>query len=226
MIAIINKIKDWAEKHSNILLYILIILVSTTITYSIFKHSNNIPEPQTIVDYREVQKWKDKYNNEHSTLLQTQLDKSSFEKQVDSISKVLNTKPSNIGSVTSIATKTETIIQTKIVYVDSSKSYLFSKKDNYLSLEGIVDTRDSSVKVQLGLVDTLTIIPYRKTTFFRETFAVDVTNKNPYNHIVSGYSFARSEKIKRLGLGPQVGYNPFNGKFTVGIGLQYNLIRF
>lgn len=221
---IITKIRDFLLAKRKHLFYALILIVGLTITYNFFKKDISTP-PEVVVDYKEVQLWKDKYNREHATLTQVQLDKESFKKQVDSISKILDVKAKNISGVTSITTKTDTVLYPKLVYIDSLKSFGFSKKDNYLALSGVIRS-DSSLKIDLGLRDTLDIVSYKKTKFFKTTYGVDVSNRNPYNHIVSGYSYSQSEKIKRFGIGPVVMYDPFNNKVQYGIGLQYNIIRF
>lgn len=221
----IKKIIEWFKTNSNKLLFLLILIVGITITHSLFKRDNDIIT-STIIDYQEVKKWRDKYNNEHNTVKQLQLDKNNFKKQVDSISKLLEVKPKDINSVTSVTTKTDTIFKSKLVYIDSLKSFGFSKKDNYLALSGLINREDTIISVQLITVDTLTFIPYKKRNFFKETYVVDITNKNPYNKIISGYSYAQTEKIKRWGIGPNIGYDPLNNKITYGIGIQYNIIRF
>lgn len=221
----IKKIIAWAKRNSKTLLYILILIVGISIMHSLFKKDVDI-QTSTIIDYTEVQKWKDKYNNEHNTVVQLQLDKKQFRREADSIAELLKVKPKNISSITSVTTKGEVIIKEKLTYIDSLKSFGFSKKDNYLALKGLVNRENDSVNIQINTYDTLTIVPYKKTKFFKETFAVDVTNKNPYNKIVSGYSYSQTQRIKRWGIGPQVGYDPINQRVTYGIGLQYNIIRF
>lgn len=225
LITIINKVKNWVGRNSKYIIFILIVLVSSSITYTFFRKEINNP-PITIVDYKEVEKWKDKYNNEHNRLVQTQLDNKTFRRQVDSIADLLKVKSQDVESVTSVITKSEVVIKEKITYIDSLKSFGFSKKDNYLALNGVIDRIDSTVDIKLGLVDTLTVVPYKKTKFFKETHYVDITNKNPYNKIVSGYSYSKTDRIKRFGIGPNITYNPIDNKVSYGIGLQYNIIRF
>lgn len=219
-----NKIKNWAGRNERFLLFALILIVGITITSSLFKRTEPITPPPNIVSYEELNRWKDKYNKEHATLTQIRLDNEQFKYQLDSLSKLIKV-PKGASGVTSIVTKTDTQFVDKLVYVDSLEGFTFKKKDNYLSLSGLVK-RDSSVSINLGLVDTLTIIPFRKTSFFKDVYAVDVSNKNPYNHIVAGYSYVKSERVKRFGIGPSVQYDPFNNNISVGIGLQYNIIRF
>lgn len=226
IVTLITNIRDWCLRNSKLLIFILIVLVGTTIAHSLFKKENNLALPQTIVDYKEVQKWKDKYDNEHSKITQLVFDKESFKRRADSIAKLLGTKPSDVQSVTSVTTKGDVKVETETVYVDSTKTYLFSDSTNYYALTGKLNTNTKKVNLDFGTVDTLTIVPYKKRRFFKETFAVDVTNKNPYNHIVSGYSYTSSERVKRFGIGPQVGYDPVNKRITYGIGIQYNIIRF
>lgn len=55
----------------------------------------------------------------------------------------------------------------------------------------------------------------------------EVTNLNPYSstQTLRTYSVLKTDKPKRISLGIQGGYSPFNNRVYIGVGIQYNLIN-
>ena len=216
-------------KTNKYVLYSAILAIVLLISYILyFKTNTNVKLSNKPDVYTEVTTWKDKYNNEHAVLQTALLEKEQFKKAVDSISEVLKVSKNNIDGVLAVTSKLDTIFQPKYipVYMDGKKYFGFEKKDNYLTLTAIIkDTNDISVRLQS--LDTLHVVSYHKTKFLGATTNyVDISNSSPYNKIVSGYNYIQKEHTKRFGIGPNVSYDPINNKVTVGIGLQYNIIRF
>lgn len=219
-------IKKTTNKY---VLYSAILAIVLLISYILyFKTKTNVKLSNKPDVYTEVTTWKDKYNNEHATLQTALLEKDAFKKQVDSISEVLKVSKNNIDGVLAVTSKTDTFFKPQYIpiYENGKKYFGFEKKDNYLTLTGIIrDTNDISINLQS--FDTLHVVSYHKTKFLGATTNyVDISNSSPYNKIVSGYSYIQKERTKRFGIGPNVSYDPINNRVTVGVGLQYNLIRF
>lgn len=222
---ITNWILNNRSKVHKYILYFIILFLSIFALDSLFNTSH--PEVQSPkIEYREVTKWKDADSNSHYVIKQLQLDKESFKKQSDSLRRLLKLKEKEIVSITSMASKVDTGFSEKVIYVDSTNTYQFHKKDNYLDLSGVLYKNDNKVDLKLGMLDTLTIVPYHKVRFFKESYGVDVSNKSPYVNIVSGYSYQYSKPTKRFGIGPNISFDISNKKVIFGVGIQYNIIRF
>jgi hypothetical protein len=104
----------------------------------------------------------------------------------------------------------------------------FSYKSPYLTLEGVLA---DTPYINYSTFDSLIVTTYFKKKWFlgkKETF-VDAYSLNPNAHIsgLVGLKVA-TEKPKRFGLGPYIGYGYSGDKWqpSVGLSLQYSLIRF
>lgn len=158
--------------------------------------------------------------------------------KVNKINSILNLSMANQGQLAAIIDTQYKIIMTKeivnsteVIRRDSVRYFTFKYKDEYMKFNGKIDS--GKLTADYSLKDSLTFVTFHKNTGFlglgkKKTF-IDVQTQNP------NVSFTQmrkieltSEKVKKFSIGPCVNYG-FNGaKFqpSIGVSLQYSLIRF
>lgn len=149
-------------------------------------------------DFKAVVTTKDKNGIDHSTIVVQKVQDTHIQ---DSLQQVL-AKGTKIVEVTRWVSKVDTVFQDVPVYIDSTKRFAqFEKKDNYIDLTGVMDLQNNIVDIGLVSIDTLTYAQ----TFKKGIYKIDLSNKNPYVHIVSGYSISIVPKKPMLTVGPMIG---------------------
>ena len=155
---------------------------------------------------------------------------SHYQHIIDSLSKMLKSKPKDIEAIVDIGTNTTGNFKPVITTTDTSQNFNNTSvdyHDKYLKLHGNLN-KDSSWSYSIH--DSLTIVTYLKRKgWFGHQLYLDATAMNPNTSIkgitgieISGY------KPHKWGIGVNVGYG-FNGvAFSpiVSVGLQRNFIRF
>lgn len=158
--------------------------------------------------------------------------------KVNKINSILNLSMANQGQLAAIIDTQYKIIMSKeiinskeVTRRDSVRYFTFKYDDKFMDFKGKIDS--GKLTADYKLRDSLTFITFHKNTGFlglgkKKTF-IDVQTQNP------NVTFSRmqkieltSEKVKKFSLGPCVNYG-FNGeKFqpSIGVSLQYSLIRF
>lgn len=103
----------------------------------------------------------------------------------------------------------------------------FDFSNNWRSLYGDVTFKNDSLSVNL-LKD---IVKFEYTVAMDKDNRIYITSENPYIEYneIQGFTVPR-KKEKHFSVGPHIGigYDPFKNKpvYYIGIGLQYNLIKF
>lgn len=132
----------------------------------------------------------------------------------------------NAISLVQVSTKIDTVFIQKIKWIDStSGDFQISKKDEWidLSVEGNIKSGESSIRLQTN--DTISVVTTQKKHLFKpDETLIDISLRSPYHKIGQMRSISVEDKRSVLVLGPQVGYNPFNGKVTYGVGVTLNLL--
>lgn len=189
--------------------------------------------------------WKDKYGNEVASKKGLEVQFGYKEKHLlDSIAEIHNVKPDRIKEYVTVYQEGKATIVTRdrpvITYVDSGKGKeiknVFQMFENpYYLVEATIDLsgQDSSFAL-IETVDTLSVVwkEVREGNLFNKKryLQLDVTNKNPYNHITGLDAYrVPLPKPKKFGIGVQVGYGFSNGiepRVYVGAGIHYSVIRF
>lgn len=96
--------------------------------------------------------------------------------------------------------------------------YEFTGKVNKYGL----NINNFNVKNQMSFV-----LGVKKNGWFKpNTYSIDVLNSNPFIQITGADSYQFTEDIKRWSIGPSVGYDLLNSQISLGLSLQYGIIRF
>jgi len=153
--------------------------------------------------------------------------RGSYQHTIDSLSKLLKVKPKMIREIVQAGTETSgDFIPTYILVDDSSNQLGVSYQDKWLKISGVTNS-DTSWKY--SITDSFTAVTYlKKTGLFRRTLFLDAFAENPNTHI-RGLTGIRVERpVKKFGVGLNVSYayDGLRWRPVMGVGLQYNLIRF
>lgn len=192
------------------------------------------------IDLSQVQVWKDKYNNEHYKLERLQVDKSVLQAQTDSLAKLLKIKSKQIQSFTNI--KSGIVIDKKVdysvkhdtVWKDGKQIIIeyrpFSYKDKWIDIKGDLGKNDS---IHIKGTDTLTKTDYWKRKWFlgKKHYYSDFSNQNPYIKIQGLKQVEVKSTTSRWSIGPSFQLSarlgtPIQIVPSIGVSLQYNLIKF
>lgn len=110
---------------------------------------------------------------------------------------------------------------------DSVRYSEFSMNDGYLRMSAsLFDSLHSPYRYEYADTISVAIHTDRKWLFGKEQLYTTSMLANPSAKVVGGKNIlVKDYRDKRFGIGVGVVYNPFSGTH-VGIGLQYNLIKF
>ncbi|WP_160711274.1 hypothetical protein [Chitinophaga solisilvae] len=106
--------------------------------------------------------------------------------------------------------------------------FRFHYEDKWISILGQMK---DSLRISYQLRDSLWFVTWhRKAGLFRKVAYMDGFSANPHT-VISGLKAIRTDRqaaLLRVSIGPQIGWHYAGGKFrwSAGIGIQYNLIRF
>lgn len=127
-------------------------------------------------------------------------------------------KYKNLESVT----KVKTVTKYGITIPDTVTTIEY--KDRWI---GYRATRiDNGLKLDIQTFDSLSIYTHWKKHLFKaDELTISAVSHNPHNTILGLSSIKVKARQKRFSIGPHVGLD-VSGKATVGISLQYSLVRF
>jgi len=173
--------------------------------------------------------YKDKNNNTHSTITVTTGNVENYQAQFDSLKKLIKDKDIKIKEMSKYTVQVDTYFRELPIYIDTTKKELsFEKRDNYIDITAAVDMSIGRADIGLISSDTLTYTKYQKKKFLGTgTEKIDISNKNPYNHIQEGYSIDITTRTPVIVFGPSIGasYGINTGKIApyIGVGATLNL---
>ena len=228
-----------------ILVVIIVILYFTNISYQKEAREN----ANLIISLNDTLKtWKDKDSLSHTKIqiIETERTKDflSLQSKDEEIIKLQKTvkqyekQIKNQGSVTNFASETKIITKDSLVTdsVCGKCSFYFSNSNPWYSVDASIHPTETSNQVSLSLDlkvknEYSVIIGEEKQGLFKKPKPfVEVLNHNPYSETKSlkTYQVSNNVRVKRFGIGPNisVGFNDKGFSWFIGIGLQYNLIRF
>lgn len=106
-----------------------------------------------------------------------------------------------------------------ITEVPTQPIYKWSLDTEWYKIIGVTNHLTSDIHLKFW--DSKSIVTYVK----KNKIITEVTDHNPYSSTYGLRSYTnKAPKIKKFGLGPNVGWSPWNG-FYIGIGVNYNLIE-
>jgi hypothetical protein len=197
------------------------------------KASNNLAE--AVAHANDTARiWKDRYGREHADRMLIVGDHATIDaikgQLLDSVSKALGTNKKNIGSISaaSITSGNEVTGRVDTVYLPGNqKTAKLSYIDRWIDIEALAS---NPPKLKYSTFDSIIITTYsKKTGWFKRAIYVDGYSINPHSRI-TGITALKIEEIKNkhFCIGPYIGFG-FNGtqwKPSVGLSLQYFLIKF
>ena len=228
-----------------ILMVIIAILYFTNISYQKEAREN----ANLIISLNDTLKtWKDKDSLSHAKMqiIETERTKDflSLQSKDEEIIKLQKTvkqyekQIKNQGSVTNFTSETKIITKDSLVTdsVCGKCSFYFSDSNPWYSVDASIYPTETPNQVSLSLDlkvknEYSVIIGEEKQGLFKKPKPfVEVLNHNPYSETKSlrTYQVSNNVRVKRFGIGPNisVGFNDKGFSWFIGIGLQYNLIRF
>ena len=198
-----------------------------------------------------IKTWKDKNNLSHSKIEVIEtinpndfIKLKSKDEDIQKLQQLVSNYKSKLkkqGSATIFETtiEIEDKVPTKVDSIVYPKDGLIVKKPVYNSsfnlggwVVGTTKATEDSTQVSLKVKNEYSVIIGEESQGWfkpRKPF-VEVINKNPYSETDKLRTYqVQTPAVKRFGIGPFVGYgigSNFSAGVFVGVGLQYNLIRF
>lgn len=223
---IFQKIDDVCGRYE-VLYWIRLAILCAMVVCSVMFVLSLIPKKEPLVDKPLVHKpsdnYRDRYNNLRSEIQVLQLEKRDFKKATDSLKKVLKGRP-KIKEVTVYTSVIDTHFADVPVKMQGDSIFSIAKQDNYIFVSAQGNVNTGVGEINFYSIDSITYINYEKKRFLKANeHVINISNKNPYNTIVSGAAIQYKEPKVILVVGPQGGYNPFNNSFYGGFGVTMNL---
>jgi hypothetical protein len=187
------------------------------------------------IQHDTVHHWTDKEGRDHGRVQLAEADAATLRAlypAMDEMAKTLRVQAKQIQALTAMSVRTSgEVVPTVDTVVINDKAYQhFVYSDPYLKLDGVLS---ETPLIKYEIFDSLTVATFSKRKGFlglgKKEIFVDAYSTNPNAHIkgLTGLRVA-SEPAKRFGVGPAISYG-FDGqqwRATVGVSLQYSLIRF
>ena len=177
--------------------------------------------PEPITDSREIPKAEKVIINniEYAKTLEKQI--TIKDKLIDSMAKALKVKPKQIKGVDRIIIQVDTLLTTKTVFLPSEDSSVISYKDSWVDIKA-VGKKEGSSYVNFRLTpDTTSLIRVEKKPLFKQPYTeVYVKHSNPYFNTSGASSLVIKEPKVLFSIGLVGGYDPFQNKAFIGIGIQ------
>lgn len=189
-----------------------------------FLHREGTIQTQYIPKYEKVVQYVDRNGNSYAQLEQLELDKQNMKAVIDSLNVKIKAK-GQVTDISSYTQKTDTVF-VKIPVKRDRDTISFLKKDGYVYVLAKADLVNNTGEITLQSIDTITTVTKTKNRLFSAPVnTITLINKNPYNHITSGYSVVLKEKRTIIDISAQVGYNPLSQRPYVGIGIGFPIIQ-
>lgn len=251
MKALLKKIGTFLWSIRNyIMIGTLVIALFFALKSYIAKRSEVKDLQNTVLNLNQtINVYKDAQGRTHAELLQVQVDKATAEAalqgKIDSLAKEINVKPKQIQSVITVGTQTTGTItspltpvvptptpgQITVPIAPQDSIYAVNYKDAWMDFNGKI--AQGQLTATYKTRDSLNIVGYWKSKGFLglggKDYHLNIYSFNPNTVITSATNFSiKSPDNKRFGIGPSVAATWQDGKFkpVIGIGVQYNLIRF
>lgn len=217
---------------------ILLLILSIATVKSCLTQTPVFPTLKTITEIKDdsASYWKDAYGREHA---QKEVAEAKYETikavygpVIDSVLKGLKIQGKQMESlnIAGISNSNHVALSVDTIHKDSTTEYRFHYDDKWIKLAGIIGQNSA---LDYTTYDSLIITSYYKRSGFlglgKKTSYVDAYSLNPHSHITGMQSIRiATEKPKRFGLGPYVGYG-WNGRQwapNIGFGLNFSILKF
>jgi len=206
-----------------------------------FTTCNHKGTPPQVTGVDSAKYWKDKYGNEHATLLQTNLDKEDLQKRVDSISNVLKIKPKQVIAYVKGKATIDTLLVPNVVKVTvhdtvTNTDYIAYDLDytdsTFIHIKGRVPSTPQKLEVGVNANIVMTDYWKRKRVLGlkigKKEHVTDISTDNPYIKLTNAESFKLKDQPKlklKTGIGIGLNLDPFTRTIHPGIQVGIYLIR-
>ena len=159
--------------------------------------------------------------------------KTLLPEQSKSLTRKLGANLSDFQNLVTATTQTSQSIETPAIIHDTvfagKDATTFHYRDAWIEIEGTM--LKDTVDLHYTIRDSLWFSTYwKRTGWFKKELLLDGFSADPHTIMtgIKGISLDKERSPVRLSLGPVISYSLIGGQFkpTIGIGLQYNLIRF
>lgn len=227
------RVRSWTIERVGIIGLLLLVILLAVRTCS--RQVEEKVEQREVFVQREdsLQHYKDAYGREHAVRIQSQAAIETvgfvYRDEIDSLKAALDIKEKQLQSFALVGLQNQGDIRPVLERLPGDTcNYRLSYRDEWMELSGVTAPTPA---IHYRMTDSLIVTTYwkRKWLLGRKQTYIDAYSLNP--HVtVKGLTGVRilSERPKRWSLGPYVGYG-FNGaqwQPTIGVGLQYAVIRF
>lgn len=241
-----NAISLWSKKlgqmvltfvrnHKRILIEVFSVVaffVFMTLSINKCTYYKNVNDKNIIALTDSVKYYKGKYGNEVAKKTMIETDCKNLQIINDSLYRMIQSmqvkKPDIvIGGSTSIDNgKHDTVYIPTVTEITSKNIYRkFDFSNQYRELTGNVSYTNDT----LGLYIEKDIMQFKYALAIKDN-VVYMTSDNPYVKFnsITGLTIPKQKKEKKFGIGPSVfgGYSNKGFVYGIGIGLQYNFIKF
>lgn len=161
-------------------------------------------------------------------------DKESLEillsKQIDTTQQLARLvegfkKVKSAGNITQ-QTKIDTLFIPFEKAIDFEFVKQWSSKSEHFNISGVTTNQFTRID-KIEIPNTLSFaIGVKSTGFWKTTYQAKAVNSNPYVKTTGLDTYTYSEKKKRFGIGPYIGFDALTLQPSVGLSINFNLIRF
>ncbi len=228
------------SKKLNSILFAVVIIVVIVFVNRMAMHSAEISSWESVnaANQREVEIWKNEAGHYQASALSANASidvlKAAIGSELNGLRdevKGLKKNMSNLQSLTQLNLATSGTITTgtrDTLILNGTKydtALAFSQKDKWADISGYA-LKGKSV-INYKFYDSLNFVAYweRPKLFANRELKIDIISYNPNSSITGLKSYnVKPAPLSRFGAGPYVGVD-FTGRFTVGVGVFYSLIR-
>jgi len=238
---ILNKLNITPEVKALIFVFFVVFASFSAYRIGVNKHVSDLnqvlAEKSDTITY-----YKDRNNHEVARRIAAETSAKLiarwYPERVDSIKKEYGIRLKNLqsfykvnstsqGSADVALTDTTIVIEKPGIPNDTSHVKVFNYYDQWITLSGTVF--GDHIKPVWETRESIDLVLHRKRKGLLgpKELLVDARSSNPHSHITNLESInIGSERLKPFGIGVFAGYDPFTGRPTIGVGLNYTFIRF
>lgn len=231
-----NSVKNFLIDNWKGILLVTLLLLGTLILGNIpawkrlWDEQPKVDQIDTPLALHKVDSIRDKNDKLYAKLEEKVYTQAQVNHLLDSVAKVLGIKVKYIQGAERITIKVDTVIKnipSTPVIVEHNKDTAFriERHDGWNDIVATAGPDSGSIVFRSR--DTITRLEVVKVPLIGPTERyVYINHANPYVKVDQGASFKIKEKQPWLSVGPYIGYDPFQNKASIGVGITFPIINF